>query len=124
MSGFRYGDVVWANFDPSAGHEQRKRRPAVVVSNDEYNRYNNLVMVVPITSSSHYPLHVNVGEVPTESGGPGIHGWAEVEQLKSLDLESRDAVRVTSLPGDVLDRVTELVLGCLMQPTMEIRQFA
>lgn len=71
-----------------------------------------------------YPPHVNVGEVPMESGEPDIHGWAEVEQLKSLDLKSRGAVRVTSLPGDVLGCVTELVLGCLMQPTMEIRQFA
>lgn len=122
MSGFGYGDIVWLDFDPSSGHEQTKRRPAVVVSNDAYNRYNNLLMVVPITSSAHYPLHVNVGRIPVEDGGPDIHGWAEVEQLKSLDLESRNASKVGVAPDKVLDRITELVLGCLMQPTMSIRQ--
>lgn len=34
MKDYRYGDVVWVNLDPSAGHEQGKRRPVVVVSND------------------------------------------------------------------------------------------
>ena len=46
MKDYRYGDVVWVNLDPSAGHEQGKRRPVVVVSNDAYNRFNNLTMVV------------------------------------------------------------------------------
>ena len=73
MKDYRYGDVVWVNLDPSAGHEQGKRRPVVVVSNDAYNRFNNLTMVVPITSSREYPLHVNVGVIPTEDGSE-IHG--------------------------------------------------
>lgn len=122
MSDFGYGDVLWIDFDPASGHEQVKRRPAIVVSNDGYNRYNNLIMVVPITSSSHYPLHVDVGTIPVEDGGSDIHGWAEVEQLKSLDLEARNAVKVGELEDDVLDHITELVLGCLMQPTMTIQQ--
>lgn len=124
MSDFRYGDVLWVDFNPASGHEQVKRRPAVVVSNDGYNRYNNLIMVVPVTSSSHYPLHVDVGAIPVEDGGADIHGWAEVEQLKSLDLEARNATKVGELEDDRLEEVTELVLGCLMQPTMVIRQIA
>lgn len=119
MSSFRYGDILWLDFTPSAGHEQVKRRPAVVVSNDGCNMHSNLVMVVPVTSAGSYPLHVNIGEVPTESGRT-IEGWAEVEQLKSLDLEARHAVKTSELPDDRLDAVTDLVLGCLMKPTMKI----
>lgn len=119
----QYGDIIWMDFDPSAGHEQRKRRPAVVVSNDEYNRFNNLIMVVPITSDHTYPLHINIGLIPTEDGS-AIHGWAEVEQLKSLDLEYRRATVVGAMDETTLDRVTDMTLGCLMQPTMRIERFA
>ncbi|MCU9972193.1 type II toxin-antitoxin system PemK/MazF family toxin [Mobiluncus mulieris] len=120
---FHYGDVVWLDFDPSSGHEQCKRRPAVVVSNDSYNRYNNLVMVVPITSRREYPLHVNVGRIETEDGNL-IQGWAEIEQLKSLDLEYRHATKAGQLGDEALERITNLVLGCLMEPTMRIERLA
>lgn len=119
MKDYHYGDVVWVNLDPSAGHEQGKRRPVVVVSNDAYNRFNNLTMVVPITSSREYPLHVNVGVIPTEDG-LAIHGWAEIEQLKSLDLEARYGSVVGELDEETLDKITDMVLVCLMQPTMRI----
>lgn len=119
MKDYHYGDVVWVNLDPSAGHEQGKRRPVVVVSNDAYNRFNNLTMVVPITGSREYPLHINVGVIPTEDG-LAIHGWAEIEQLKSLDLEARYGSVVGELDEETLDKITDMVLVCLMQPTMRI----
>ncbi len=54
------GEVWWVNFEPSIGGEVRKKRPAVIVSNDVANRYLNRVQVVPVTS--------NVGRVfPSEA---------------------------------------------------------
>ncbi len=44
------GEVWWVEFAPSAGGEIRKRRPAVIMSNDLANRYLNRVQVVPMTT--------------------------------------------------------------------------
>lgn len=116
-----YGDVVWADLDPTAGHEQNKRRPLIVVSNDEYNRYNNLVMTVPITSNHEYPLHINVGLIPTEDGGE-VYGWAEIEQAKSLDLDARNASKIASLEEETMERITVMLLSGLMRPSMHIER--
>lgn len=118
---FRYGDVVWADLGPSAGHEQTKRRPLIVVSNDKFNSRCSLTMTVPITSvQNNYPLHIDVGLVPTEDGSMPIRGFAEAEQLKSLDLEARHAVRAGTIDNEGMDKLLSLVLSCLIAPDMMI----
>ena len=42
-------DIVWIDFDPSAGKEIQKRRPALVVSNKNYSKHTGFVAVCPIT---------------------------------------------------------------------------
>ena len=57
---FEQGDIIYMDFDPQAGHEQKGRRPALVVSNNLFNRVSSLTMVCPIThrpkKSFSYPL--------------------------------------------------------------------
>ncbi len=53
------GDIIFLGFDPRAGHEQKGRRPAVVVSNNVFNQFTRLAMVCPITNTKRsFPLHI------------------------------------------------------------------
>src|ERR1700730_6550656 len=56
------GDVWWVDFNPSVGGEIQKIRPAIIVSNDAFNKVMNRVQVVPITSNTSkcYPCEAYV----------------------------------------------------------------
>jgi mRNA interferase MazF len=79
------GDIVMLDFDPQVGREQAKRRPALVLTDQRYNRASRLAVVCPLTSKRKpYPfaLPITVGDV---------EGAVLVDQLKSLDWSSRRA---------------------------------
>lgn len=103
---FEQGDIVYLNFDPQAGHEQKGRRPALVVSNNIFNRVCSLTMVCPIThTDKDHPLHVRLDErIKT-------NGVILCDQVRMLDLNSRQAAFVESAPSDVLAEVVDIIHG-------------
>ncbi|MGA2373143.1 MAG: type II toxin-antitoxin system PemK/MazF family toxin [Candidatus Korobacteraceae bacterium] len=78
------GDIVMMDFDPQVGREQAKRRPALVLTDQRYNRASGLAVVCPLTSKRKpYPfaLPITVAEV---------EGAVLVDQLKSMDWAGRN----------------------------------
>ncbi|MBR6459890.1 MAG: type II toxin-antitoxin system PemK/MazF family toxin [Actinomycetaceae bacterium] len=118
---FHYADVLYGDLDPSRGHEQTKRRPLIVVSNDSFNARSNMTFVVPVTSTDNgYPLHVDIGMVDMDNGDV-IEGFACVEQAKSLDMYARKGVVVGRMSHEVMQDITDKLLACLLTPTQVVR---
>jgi len=104
----RKGDFVALTFDPRAGHEQSGRRPALVVSNDLFNKATGLCIACPVTNTRRdYPFHVSIPD------DQGVTGVVMVEQVKSLDFRSRNVKRIGSAPEPVLDEVLSMLDACI-----------
>lgn len=102
------GDFVAVTFDPQSGHEQRGRRPALVVSNTLFNKYTGLAIVCPLTSTDrHFPFHVAVADEPA------VTGFVMVEQVKSIDFRARKATRIGRASQDVLEEVLSILDACI-----------
>ncbi len=77
------GDIVWLDFDPQAGREQGRRRPALVLTDSGYNRASGLFVVCPLTSKRKpYPFSLPVVVDKVE-------GAVLVDHLKSMDWKVR-----------------------------------
>lgn len=104
----RKGDFVAVTFDPQAGHEQKGRRPALVISNDLFNRATGMAMLCPVTTTDRgYPFHVPVPEACE------VTGFVMVEQVKSVDVRARRATPIGRAPDDLLDEVLAVLDACL-----------
>jgi len=100
----KQGDIVTLNFDPQTGHEQKGRRPGLIVSNDAFHKRANLAMVCPVTNTaSGFPAHIPL------DGRTGTTGEIMCEQAKCLDISSRNAVFKESAPDDILDEAIDLI---------------
>ena len=100
------GDIIKINFNPQSGHEQSGYRPALVVSNNFFNKNINLVIVCPITKTKRdYPLHV---ELDSRTKTAGV---IMCEQIKALDINSREYSFVESVPQDILEDVVNKIFS-------------
>ncbi len=104
----RKGELITLSFDPQSGHEQRGRRPALVVSNDLFNKHTGLCIACPITNTDRdFPFHVALPE------GASATGYVMVEQVKSIDYRSRKAKRLGKAPVAVTEEVLSLLDACI-----------
>ncbi len=101
------GDIVFLDFDPQLGREQAKRRPALVITEQGYNRASGLAVVCPLTSKRKpYPF-----ALPTTVGS--VEGAILVDQIKSLDWSARHAEFHSTIEPHMLAKV-RAYLGVLL----------
>ena len=81
----RRGDIYLVNFDPTAGAEMRKTRPALVIQNDIANRHSPITIVAAITSRFEAPPYPT--EVVIEPGESGLSQRSAtlLNQVRSVD---------------------------------------
>ncbi len=102
------GDFITLTFDPQSGHEQRGRRPALVLSNLAFNQATGLAIVCPLTNTDRgIPFHL---PVPSSSS---LTGFVMVEQVKSVDYHTRQARFVETAPLPLLEDALAIVGVCL-----------
>ena len=101
-----HGDIVLLEFDPQVGQKQKGKRPALIVSNDTFNRFTKMAMACPITNShKDFPLHV---QLDTRTKTTGV---VMCEQVKALDVHARNITYCEQIPEDILEEVVDILIG-------------
>lgn len=78
------GDIFFVDFNPSRGHEQKNRRPAIALSNDLVAKTSNMTIVAPISSTKRsFPMYHRLKTTNN------VRGQVLLDQTKSLDLNAR-----------------------------------
>ena len=102
------GDLVWLDFNPQKGHEQRGKRPALIISPMIYNEKTSLCICLPVTSKvKGYPFEVALPQ------GIDVGGVVLSDQIKSLDYRARNAAFICKAPIDVVKRVQKNMLALI-----------
>jgi len=97
------GDIVWLDFNPQLGHEQKGRWPALTLSFKAYNEKIGLALFCPITSKvKGYPFEV---EIELKK----IKGSVLSDQIKSLDWRERNIEFIEKIGDKKLEEVIEKI---------------
>jgi mRNA interferase ChpB len=96
------GDIYMVSLDPTHGHEQRGRRPVLVISPTAFNQATKLPVILPITSGGEFARRIGFA-VPLT--GIKTEGVVRCDQPRVLDLRARGGKRVESVPSEILDEV-------------------
>jgi mRNA interferase MazF len=97
------GDIIWLNFNPRMGHEQKGKRPAIVISPKEYNEKVKLGLFCPITSQEkQYPFEVKIKNEK-------ISGVVLSDQIKSLDWTKRNIEYIIKATEEEIKEVVEKI---------------
>ncbi|MBF7047429.1 endoribonuclease MazF [Campylobacter volucris] len=99
------GDIIWIDFDPQAGHEQAKRRPAVVLTPKAYNDKTSLIICIPLTTKiKNYPFEVDIQK---------NNSVALADHIKSFDWRARNAEFKGKISQEKLNEIKQK-LGLLL----------
>ena len=98
------GEIWLVSLDPASGHEQKGRRPALIVSPEAFNRVTRLPVVLPITSGGNFARTAGFA-VPLTGSGTKTTGIIRCDQPRVLDLAARRGKKLESMPDEITDEV-------------------
>jgi mRNA interferase MazF len=98
----KQGHIIWLDFDPKIGHEQKGRHPALVISNEVFNNFSHLPIVCPIKNS---PFHIKLNE-RTKTTGVVL-----CDQARTLDINARNYEFIETIPFDILQEAADIIIG-------------
>lgn len=102
------GDVVCLDFNPTKGHEQAGKRPAVVVSTNVFNQNTKMAFLCPITSNiKDFPTHYRLENTKN------IQGSVLCEHVRSIDYESRNLKFIEKLSDNDFISIITLLNACI-----------
>ena len=102
----KQGDIIKLNLNPTKGHEQKGYRPALVINNPSFSKASNMTIICPITNTNrNNPLHVELKDTETT-------GFIMCDQIKAVDLSTRDYIIIETINGSILWEVSDILKGC------------
>lgn len=103
-------DIVYVDFNPTKGHEQKDYSPVVVISTDTFNKFTKMVIVCPITSNTkEFPTHYLLKETKQ------VTGSVLCEHIRSIDYEDRKLKFVEKMTDNDFGYVMSLLEACLSE---------
>jgi mRNA-degrading endonuclease toxin of MazEF toxin-antitoxin module len=103
-SGMKRGEIWLVSLDPTSGHEQKGRRPVLIVSAEAFNRVTKVPVVLPITSGGNFARTAGFA-VPLTGAGTKTTGIVRCDQLRALDLAARGGKKLENIPDTIMDDV-------------------
>ena len=98
------GEIWLVGLDPAHGHEQKGRRPVLIVSPEAFNRVTSVPVVLPITSGGSFARTAGFA-VKLEGAGTKTTGVVRCDQPRALDLRAQGGKKLESAPGEIVDEV-------------------
>jgi len=98
------GEIWLVGLDPTQGHEQKGRRPVLIVSPEAFNRLTKVPVVVLITSGGTFARTAGFA-VTLDGAGTKTTGIVRCDQPRALDLGARGGKKLESVPDVVINDV-------------------
>ena len=98
------GEIWLVGLDPTEGHEQKGRRPVLIVSPEKFNRVTRVPVVLPITSGGSFARTAGFA-VPLTGAGTQTTGVVRCDQPRALDLAARGGRKLESIPDAIMHEV-------------------
>ena len=98
------GDIYLVSLDPASGHEQQGKRPVLIVSPLAFNQLTKTPVVLPITTGRNFARTAGFA-LSLANAGTKTLGIIRCDQPRAIDLGSRQARKLESVPKEIMDEV-------------------